>query len=171
MDFLQKQIRKKNLMFCNALIMLLIILDQLTKAIAIRYLLGKPVISFLAGFVQFEYAENRGAFLSLGANLSEEMRTWIFVFGVVGILAFCAYSLWKFAHEGWSAFAFSLLIAGGMGNLIDRVSQGYVVDFVHMGFSNWLRTGVFNVADMAISLGVVILLIRTYLKKDEDVTT
>jgi signal peptidase II len=154
-------IQKRNLFMSAAVIVLLLVLDQWVKVLAVNSLKGFAGHSFLNGFVVVEYAENRGAFLSLGANLSDEARMWLFVVGVFFILAFCFYSLFRALSHTPSVISFSLVIAGGIGNLIDRMAQGYVVDYIHMGFSG-LRTGVFNIADVAISAGLILLIFLQY---------
>jgi signal peptidase II len=135
--------------------------DQWVKVIAFNSLRGRRPMAFLADTVVIEYAENRGAFLSLGAALSESFRFWIFVVGVFAILGYCIYTLLKSLRHLPSVIALALVIAGGIGNLIDRVMQGYVVDYVHMGFGS-LRTGVFNIADVAISGGLILLVLLQY---------
>lgn len=152
---------KKNVLVAAALIFVLIILDQWVKALAVTHLKGQRGYAFLGELVQIEYAENRGAFLSLGAGLSDDARFWVFVFGVVLILAFCLYSLYRSIGHTPSVVAYSLVIAGGIGNLVDRAIQGYVVDYIHMGVG-FLRTGVFNVADVAISAGLLYLIYLQY---------
>lgn len=157
MKFLSTKEEKKILVLCSALAIVLVALDQWLKYLAVRYLRGQLGYSFLDGIVKVEYAENRGAFLSLGATLSDEQRTWFFVIGVFAILAFCLYAFFRSLARPWLAFSYALVISGGVGNLIDRVAQGFVVDYVHMGLG-WLRTGVFNLADVAISAGILLLL-------------
>lgn len=152
---------KKNLWLSLALTIFLLILDQWVKVLAVDFLKNGPHFSYLSGFVVVEYAENRGAFLSLGASLSDTARLWVFVVGVIFILGFCLYSLWKSASHTAISLSYALVISGGIGNLIDRVRQGYVVDYIHMGFSG-LRTGVFNVADVAISAGLILLIFFQY---------
>lgn len=152
---------KKNLLVAAALIFVLIVLDQWVKALAVAHLKGQRGYTYLGEFIHIEYAENRGAFLSLGASLSDEARLWVFVFGVVLILAFCLYSLFRSLAHTPSVVAYSLVIAGGIGNLVDRALQGYVVDYIHMGIG-FLRTGVFNVADVAISAGLIYLIFLQY---------
>ncbi len=158
---------RKNILLCFLTAVSVIVLDFWLKIEAVRYLKGTTPSSYWYNTVVIEYAENRGAFLSLGANLSDQARTWIFVVGVFFILIFCFYSLWQSIHDRWSALAFSLVISGGIGNLIDRISQGYVVDYIHMGIGG-LRTGVFNLADVAISGGLLFLLIFQYVAKDSS---
>lgn len=162
----KEKIKQKNLIMAVIIIVGLIALDQIVKIIARSYLAGQPGYSYLGGFVQIEYAENRGAFLSLGAQLSDAARSALFIFGASAMLLFCVYWMWKTAEHRLSMIAFALVISGGIGNLIDRIFRGSVTDYVHMGFSS-LRTGVFNVADVAISFGFLFLLFLQY-KSDES---
>lgn len=133
--------------------------DQAVKAIAKQTLSSSPPISLLQGIVQLQYAENPGAFLSLGANLPARTR---FLWGVVFIgltqVALLAY-LFRSTSLSWSQkIGLSLFLGGGLGNLIDRIANdGHVIDFVSLGVGS-LRTGIFNVADVAITAGVLLVL-------------
>lgn len=155
------KVEKRNLFLAAALAVFLVVVDQWVKVLAVAGLKGYSAHSYLGGTVVVEYAENRGAFLSLGATLSEDARFWVFVCGVAFILAFCLYSMARSLSHTASSMAFALVIAGGIGNLIDRIAQGYVVDYIHMGFGG-VRTGVFNVADVAISAGLILLMFFQY---------
>ena len=135
--------------------------DQATKSVAQSQLSGKPPMTFLNDSVRLEYAENSGAFLSLGARLPEDAQRWIFT-GIVALLliAILIYAL-KEAEKMpiMLLVALGLYIGGGLGNLIDRlVNEGRVIDFMNVGIGN-LRTGVFNVADMAIMAAVGLIMI------------
>jgi len=129
--------------------------DQVTKHIATDRLSGSPGRSFLAGTLRLEYAENTGAFLSLGENLPDNLRTILLVGGcglmLIGLVAFAI----RFRVKGGVLVSISLLVAGGMSNLIDRVARGSVVDFLNVGVGGF-RTGIFNVADIAIVAGVLL---------------
>lgn len=130
--------------------------DQATKGIATRMLQNCPVQSFFADTVRMEYVLNPGGFLGLGSNLPDEARFWIFV-GVNSciLLALCAYLLLN-RHLSFGAFVSVIfMLAGGVGNQIDRIwNNGLVTDFINVGVGS-VRTGVFNVADMAVTFGVV----------------
>ncbi|MCO5142662.1 MAG: signal peptidase II [Oligoflexia bacterium] len=153
--------QRRNLYLAVFLNFFLIIIDQIVKVWAYADLRGKNPFSYLSGTIVIEYAENRGAFLSLGAGLSEGGRLAIFVVGVFFILLFCIYSIIRSSHFTLSVVALSLIVAGGIGNLIDRIFRGFVVDYIHMGFPN-LRTGVFNIADVAISTGIILMIFIQY---------
>lgn len=133
--------------------------DQATKRIAQRHL--KPIdrVDVLGEYVVLQYAENQGAFLSLGASLSKNARFWVFTVFTGGVLLLLAW--YVFAHASLSVtdvVAIALLLSGGIGNMIDRVFRdGSVVDFMVIHVWGPLRTGVFNVADVAVMAGVFLL--------------
>jgi signal peptidase II len=132
--------------------------DQATKEIARRTLDDGRLVEFWNGFVRLELVENTGALLSLGSSLSEPVRTGIFLFLVPVGLAALTISLIRSHTISLSAgCGISLMIGGGIGNLIDRVfNQGAVVDFVSIGMGG-LRTGIFNVSDVAIVAGALLV--------------
>ena len=145
--------------------------DQATKQMAIEHLKGPPPLlcSYFGDTFRIQYAENPGAFLSLAANLSPDVRFWLLT--VVNAVVLCfvgAIVLLRRDIDRLSMTALTLILAGGIGNLIDRVTtqNGVVIDFLNLGIGN-LRTGVFNVADMAITAGFVLLLPYFFHKSDE----
>lgn len=129
--------------------------DQTTKHIA-RVTLDAPgSVSLLHDTVRFRLAENRGAFLSLGRDLPAPARRFVFV-GVAAMLL-AGLALTAVFGSGLGAVqiaGLALVLGGGLGNLIDRVLRdGLVTDFVQIGLGP-LRTGIFNLSDLAILLGV-----------------
>lgn len=134
--------------------------DQVAKTFARASLAASPPVSWLDDCVRFELAQNRGAFLSLGEGLPGAARYLLFVVLVGGALAMTlTFTLRLRGANPVQLVALSLLTGGGLGNLIDRVlHDGAVVDFVSVGVGP-LRTGIFNLADAAITLGVLLLLI------------
>lgn len=132
--------------------------DQVTKGIARARLAGEPGYSFLGDLLRLQYSENHGAFLSLGASLPPAARFWLFT-GAIGLvlLGLLAYSLYKPGINRAHSAAIALVLGGGIGNLIDRIAfNGGVTDFLNIGIGT-LRTGIFNVADIAIMAGVAML--------------
>lgn len=135
--------------------------DQATKIVATRQLATIEPISFFGNLFRLEYAENPGAFLSFGASMTEETRYWVFIVMVSAILL-AAFIFLLRSYKTWpmpALFALVLVISGGGSNLLSRVlNDGHVIDFMNIGIGN-LRTGIFNVADMAIMSGVGLLFI------------
>lgn len=141
--------------------------DQVTKAIA-RDNLSLQVQSYLGDLVRLQHAENPGAFLSLGEAIPEHARFWVFTVGVALVMVGALWVLLKKSTMPRSTtIALTLLVGGGVGNLIDRALKGTVTDFMNVGIG-WLRTGVFNVADMAIMAGVGILLVQSFIKPSTE---
>lgn len=135
--------------------------DRLTKHVAVNTLAGSSSRSFLADTLRFQYAENTGAFLSLGAEWPP--RTRLAVFGVGNALLLCAL-VTTAVHRRWpwpALLGVALFAAGGASNLLDRILYGSVIDFLNVGIGP-LRTGIFNVADMAVMLGALIVLWASY---------
>lgn len=151
--------RLKRIVVVASILLTCVGCDQATKVIAKQYLPRNDVLSFVGDTVRLQYAENEGAFLSIGATLPEKTRTLIFTFGValvmVGILG---YLLMASTLSLSSTIALSLVCGGGLSNLIDRVIyNGSVVDFLNVGISG-IRTGIFNIADVLILSGAMLLL-------------
>jgi len=132
--------------------------DRVTKYIAAQKLAGRPTQSFFADTLRLGYAENTGGFLSLGADLPAPLRTIIFTSATGVLLLLLMATVWRYGWDRWRTVALALFIAGGASNWIDRFTTGVVVDFLNVGIGS-LRTGVFNVADMAIMAGVALLFV------------
>lgn len=149
-------------LFVLAIVSLLVIIDQTTKRIAIQYLQDAPRIDYLGGFFSFVYAENTGAFLSLGSKLSSTARFWTLTAlnGVILGVVFL-FIVFKEVLRTPVVFALACIFAGGIGNLIDRIFRdGRVIDFMNMGINVGpypVRTGIFNLADVAIMGGLFLL--------------
>jgi len=132
--------------------------DRVTKHAATTMLSGAPGRSYLADTVRLEYAENPGAFLSLGADLTPPARTALLtVANGLLLLALIVFAVRR-TLAGRPALGLALFAAGGASNWIDRIARGSVVDFLNVGVAS-VRTGVFNVADVAIMLGAAVFLL------------
>ncbi len=131
----------------------MVVFDQWMKWYAIHNWRELPPRSFFFDIFRVTYAENHGAFLGLGGRLPDEARFWILVVmnGLV-LVGVTAYLLLGKKINRYVFLAFALVVAGGIGNMIDRIRFGYVVDFFNLGIGG-LRTGIFNIADMAITAG------------------
>jgi signal peptidase II len=149
----------------------LIVFDQWTKSIA-RARWSMPQQLF-GGYLTLMHTENSGAFLSLGANMPPMARTLIFSGFVTLILAALIVSVVKGnVRRRSDVIASLLIIGGGIGNLIDRIARdGRVTDFIYLE-AGPLHTGIFNVADIAITLGVIWLFVSSLIpRKAHEVPT
>lgn len=136
--------------------------DQATKAVAKEYLPRNEVMSFARDTFRLQYAENKGAFLSIGASLPENARGLLFTVGIGAIVfGILGYLLFVPALPHVTTVALSLIAGGGLSNLIDRIAHGgHVIDFLNIGLDG-VRTGIFNIADVAIMVGVISLIVRS----------
>ena len=144
-----------------------VVLDQWTKVL-VREHVGAPR-TYAHGFFTLLRTENSGAFLSLGANLPDWVRTLFFggFVGVMLVLFTIAVVRGSIAKLG-DTVAAAMIIGGGFGNLIDRLMRaGRVTDFLYLE-AGPLHTGVFNVADMAITFGVIWLIFMMRSKESAE---
>jgi signal peptidase II len=150
----------RRLLFALVLLAATIGCDRLTKDLAEDRLKARGRRSYLGDTVRLEYVENQGAFLGLGRNLGPRARFWAFTVGTGVLVAGLAAGL-VLNPKGRlpDVAAGALLCGGGLSNLIDRAARdGAVVDFLNVGVGP-LRTGIFNVADMAITGAVCVLVL------------
>lgn len=142
------------------------LLDQLTK-----WLIINPVSLQAVGQIELlpifnlTWVENYGISLGLFAAQSDLGR-WLLVAMTAAIAVGVAWWIGKESEAG-DRFALGMVLGGALGNIVDRARFGYVVDFLDLHFGDWQPFYVFNVADAAISIGVVILLLRAFLSKKE----
>ncbi len=143
--------------------------DQATKSIARQELRFSASVRLFGGLVHFQFAENQGAFLNLGEELPIAVRMTITTLLTVGILAGFIALLLSADKIGFSNLvSFSLLLAGSMGNSIDRLfNQGRVVDFLILG-TKMIHTGILNVADLLITASIVMLFITELFHKEDS---
>ncbi len=135
--------------------------DQVSKSAARAFLTSGVTESFIGDSLRLQLTENPGAFLSLGAALPEHLRFALFTAGAaVLLLGLLAAALFAGRLGPRRFVALALLAGGGGSNLIDRlINDGRVTDFLNVGIGS-LRTGIFNLADMAVLAGAVLLIFK-----------
>ena len=135
--------------------------DQFTKEVARLYLSPAFSLSYLKGVVKLTLAHNTGGFLSLGSQLPESIRFVLFsILVAIALLAFILYVSLSNRLSNQMVIAYSLIIASGVGNLIDRlVFSGRVTDFILLSIGPF-HTGIFNIADVAGMVGAGLLLLQ-----------
>jgi signal peptidase II len=131
---------------------LIIVLDQLTKAWLTSFLAPGQSVGVIGDLVRLVHSQNNGGLFGL-------FRGQAVVFGLVSILVIALIVLYHWRADGGSylSITLGLLLGGAIGNLIDRIRLGYVVDFVDAGLGD-VRWYTFNVADAAISFSLLLLL-------------
>jgi signal peptidase II len=158
----------KILLFCVCCL-LFIGCDRFTKDLAKQHLKDKPTITYLNDKVRLLYVENTGAALSLGDDLPKTASFWLLSMLPLAILTgVFIYTITHLQHmRAMKVFSIALIFSGGVGNIIDRIIYDrHVTDFMNVGIGS-IRTGIFNVADICVSAGVIGLLIFYNDKKNK----
>lgn len=136
-------------------IFLILLIDQITKYLAIKFLSPDGVVKLLP-FLNLVYVENTGT----AFGMFKFLGSGFFIIIALVVTGFLVYMYFK-DTQNW--FIYSLIIAGALGNIIDRLIYGYVIDFIDLHLKN-LHWPAFNVADSAISIGIVLFVYKN-LKK------
>lgn len=163
------KIKLKVILFC-LISSSLISCDQVTKDMAKKHLMYQQPISYFHDIFRLQYAENTGAALSLGDNLPQPYSFILLsLIPLMVLIRFTVYTFLKMRHfNTFKISVFALILAGGMGNIIDRIfNDRHVTDFMNVRI-NHIRTGIFNVADVCITAGVIGLL---FILKKNDLST
>lgn len=143
-------------------------LDLITKIIAVSVLDGRPPVKLLDGLVYLQVLRNPGAAFSMATGM-----TWVFTLIAAGVVVAIVWIAPKMRSRGW-AIGLGLVLAGALGNLTDRVFRspgplrGHVVDIVSVIEPNGTFFPVFNVADVAISVGGTLIVLMAVLGRDYD---
>jgi signal peptidase II len=142
--------------------------DRVTKIYVRDHIHFSIIITVIKDFLTITRVENTGAFLSLGTSLQNPWRFIIInLLPAVALVWGLLYVLIKPNLHLLNQVGIITILAGGMGNLYDRAVYGSVTDFVHMNFGIF-ETGIFNIADVAIMIGVGILLLNAYLRERDE---
>lgn len=169
-DSLQKKtdtLKKGPLLCADALLAaLLIAFDQLTKHLAVVHLKGQPAISLIDGVLELQYLENRGAAFGVLQN-----QKWLLLaVGIIFMAAVC-YFLIRLPEDRKYFIVHilaSAIIAGGIGNMIDRIRLDYVVDFISFILIDY---PIFNVADCYVVIAtIMVFILLLFVYKEEDLS-
>lgn len=143
-------------------VIVLIVLDQITKQLAVSQLIGKGQVDFIPNLLGFRYTENTGAAFSI---LREKQLLLILLTSVV-IVALIGYFIKALRTDVHMVvrISYMMIIAGAIGNLIDRVRLNFVIDFLEFRFMSF---PIFNIADVCVVVGVILLAIAALFLKYE----
>jgi len=144
---------------------IIVVLDQVTKAMIVNYLDLYHSIKIVPGFFSITHIHNPGGAFGFLANQSPAVRVIVFLFVSILALGFIFYFYHKTPEtHKWLATGFALIFSGAIGNLIDRVRFGTVVDFLDVYINN-LHWPAFNIADSAITIGMGVFIYHIIAKK------
>jgi len=158
---------KRNRSVGFVIALLIFIFDQATKWVVTHplNLQGQPEQTIrITSFFNLHWVENRGVSLGL-LSAGSDMGRWLLVAMTAAIAAFVAAWMWREPRRD-DSIALAMILGGALGNILDRARFGFVVDFADLHFGAWRPFLVFNVADAAITIGVLLLLVRALLMRD-----
>jgi signal peptidase II len=147
---------------------LVIVVDQITKRIVDTTMQLYQSIELIPYF-QLTYMRNQGAAFSFLSGAGGWQRWFFIALAVIASVFICFWLKKLNRSQRWEAIAWSLVLGGALGNLIDRIIYGYVIDFLDVYIGDW-HWPAFNVADSAITLGVAMLLLDSFKPQPRSLT-
>jgi len=148
-------------LFIVLLIAFNIAIDQISKVIVRTTMIkgGKGQINVIQDYFQLIWVENKGAFLGMGSDMNPTLRLIFLLVLPTLVLAYVIYYILKTKElDRLSLIAFCCIAGGGIANVFDRIVFGEVTDFFFIDLGGVFKTGIFNVADMSVTIGMVMLL-------------
>ncbi|HLR33864.1 MAG TPA: signal peptidase II [Tissierellales bacterium] len=143
---------------------MILIFDQITKYLAVKHLKGKAVITIIDNMLEFSYVENYGAAFGILQN-----RKYFFIFMtslVIVAIFVILVNNYNYLNKPMKV-ALAMLVGGSLGNLIDRIRLGYVIDFISVKFGNSYNFPVFNIADSFIVIATILIVYMVIFNKYE----
>ncbi|WP_370478736.1 signal peptidase II [Tamlana flava] len=162
----------KRSIYIIAVIVLTIAADQISKVIVRETIIGRTEfnpgerIHLIGDAFILMNVENTGAFLGMGSDLNPTLRIILLLILPILVLGFVLRYIIKDKSLGnWSLFAFASIIGGGIANVFDRIVYGSVTDFLFIDLGSVFKTGIFNLADLSVTTGMIILVVISLKKK------
>ncbi len=158
----------KRTVYILIVIIITIALDQISKIWIRANIEARSQSEIIGDFFTLHNVENKGAFLGMGSDLNETLRIILLLILPVVVLSFVLRHILKDKTlNNLSLFAFASIIGGGIANVYDRFVYGSVTDFWHIDLGGVFRTGIFNMADLSVTTGMIILVLASFKKKKE----
>ena len=157
---------KRNLCIIS-LVVLNIILDQLSKFWIRGNVAPYNDINIIADYFIITNVENSGAFLGLGSDFSPVIKSILLLALPVGVLVTVLVYVFKDKSiDKLSLIGYSSIIGGGIGNIYDRFLYGSVTDFLFIDLGGFFKTGIFNIADLSVTTGMILIIWASFKNKD-----
>ena len=165
----------KRSLYIIAVIVVTIAIDQISKVLVRTHIQPRTDISYgerisiIGDLFIMMNVENTGAFLGMGSDLSPTLRIILLLILPILVLGYVLRYIFKDKTlDNWSLFAFASIIGGGIANVYDRIIYGSVTDFFFIDLGGVFRTGIFNMADLSVTTGMIILLFVSFKKKKTE---
>jgi signal peptidase II len=159
----------KRSLFIIALIVVNIAIDQISKFWVRANVEVRSVSSIIGDIFTLHNVENSGAFLGMGSDLNPTIKLIVLLILPIIVLGWVLRHVFKEKDmDQWSLVGFCCIIGGGIANVYDRIVYGSVTDFWHIDFGGGIQTGIFNLADVSVSTGMIMLLISAIIHRKKD---
>ena len=162
----------KRSIYIILVIILTIVVDQASKALVRTHIDARTNvssgerISLIGDAFLMMNVENEGAFLGMGSDLGPVLKVILLLILPMVVLGFVLRYIFKDKSlDNLSLFAFASIIGGGLANVYDRILYGSVTDFLFIDLGGVFRTGIFNMADLSVTTGMIILVLSSFKKK------
>ena len=156
----------KRSLFIGILIILNIVLDQVSKIWVRATVAPNSKTEIIGDYLTLRNVENSGAFLGMGSDLNPMLSAVFLKIIPVLVMLYVLFYIFKNKDlDRVSLVGFAFIVGGGIANLIDRFRFGHVTDFFHIDLGGVFKTGIFNVADMSVMLGLGLLIFSSFKSK------
>jgi len=143
--------------------------DLSTKWLAKQRLEHARPITIIENFVELRYTENEAIAFSMLLSLESGVRKWLIYSLSLVAMTFLVVLTWQVRHQSiWWLVSLTLIFSGALGNLLERLARGYVVDFIHLHYYDRFSWPVFNAADIFITCGAIVLGILSFRQPPES---
>ena len=158
--------KKSRYLLITIIVFLSISFDQISKIWVRNNFESYSEKSIIGDLFTLIKVENTGAFLGMGSELSEIPRILLLIiFPVVVLISITLYTYIDKTLDKLSIIGFSLIIGGGIANIFDRIVFGSVTDFLYVNLGGIFKTGIFNIADLSVTTGMILILISSFKRK------
>ena len=158
--------KKSRYLLITILVFLSITFDQISKIWVRNNFESYSEKSIIGDVFTLIKVENTGAFLGMGSELSEIPRILLLIIlPVVVLISITLYTYIDKTLDKLSIIGFSLIIGGGIANIFDRIVFGSVTDFLYINLGGIFKTGIFNIADLSVTTGMILILISSFKRK------
>jgi signal peptidase II len=158
-------------LFITLLIAFNIAIDQISKAIVRSNMIegARGEIDLIKDYFQLIWVENKGAFLGMGSDMNPTLKLIFLLILPTIVLSYVIYYIVKTKElDRTSLIAFCCIVGGGIANVFDRIVYGQVTDFFFIKITDTIKTGIFNVADLSVTTGMILLLFSGVFSKTKE---
>jgi signal peptidase II len=162
----------KRILLISGLIVFNIVIDQVSKFWVRANVVPRSQESIVGDWFTLHNVENSGAFLGMGSDFNPTLKLILLLILPIVVLGYVLFYIIKNKElDRLSIIGFSCIIGGGVANVYDRIVYGSVTDFFHLDFGGVFRTGIFNIADMSVTGGMIMIVAASFIYKKPTEST